>query len=89
MEIIDLSLTATLIVVAAIMAASIISSVTGMAGGILMFAAMNIFIPMRPLIAVHGVVQVFNNGHAAGTCAATCASACACPSPWGRWRARP
>jgi len=62
MEIIDLSLTATLIVVAAIMAASIISSVTGMAGGILMFAAMNIFIPMRPLIAIHGVVQVFNNG---------------------------
>ncbi len=62
METIDLSFTATLIVAAAIIGASIISSVTGMAGGVLMFAAMNIFIPTRPLIAVHGVVQVFNNG---------------------------
>lgn len=62
METIDLSVTATLVVIVAIMGASIISSVTGMAGGILMFAAMNLFIPLRPLIAVHGVVQVFNNG---------------------------
>lgn len=62
METIDLSLTATLIVIAAIVCASVISSVTGMAGGILMFSAMNLFIPLHPLIAVHGVVQVFNNG---------------------------
>ena len=27
-----------------------------------MFSAMSLFIPLRPLIAVHGVVQVFNNG---------------------------
>lgn len=61
MEAIDLSLTATLLVMVSIVAASVISSVTGMAGGILMFSAMNIFIPVRPLIAVHGVVQVFGN----------------------------
>ncbi len=62
MEVVDLSLTAMLVVIAAIVLASIISSVTGMAGGILMFSAMNLFIPVRPLIAIHGVVQVFNNG---------------------------
>jgi len=61
MESFDLSLTATLILMGAIALASIISSVTGMAGGILMFAAMNLFIPLRPLIAMHGIVQVFNN----------------------------
>jgi uncharacterized protein len=62
MEVVDLSLTAILIVIGAIVVASIISSVTGMAGGILMFSAMNLFIPVKPLIAIHGVVQVFNNG---------------------------
>ena len=59
--IIDLSVVAILLVLIAIVCSSIISSVTGMAGGILMFSAMNVFIPIRPLIAIHGVVQVFNN----------------------------
>ena len=45
----------------AVILANIITSVTGMAGGLLMFAAMNMFIPLKPLIAVHGAVQVFNN----------------------------
>ncbi|MBU2707069.1 sulfite exporter TauE/SafE family protein [Zooshikella marina] len=61
MDVIDLSLSATLLTLFAISLASIISSVTGMAGGVLMFSAMNLFIPLRPLIAIHGIVQVFNN----------------------------
>lgn len=60
-EIIELTTSSTFIVCAAIFVASVISSVTGMAGGVLMFAAMGAFIPMRPLIAIHGVVQIFNN----------------------------
>lgn len=61
MDIVDLSYTSVIIVTCAVIAASIISSVTGMAGGILTFSAMSAFIPVRPLIAIHGVVQVFNN----------------------------
>lgn len=41
--------------------ASVLSAMTGMAGGILMFLTMNLAIPLRPLVAVHGTVQVFNN----------------------------
>ena len=45
----------------AIMLASMITSVTGMAGGVLMFAAMSLYMPVRPLVAIHGTVQIFNN----------------------------
>ncbi len=45
----------------AVAAASFITSLTGMAGGVLMFAAMNVFIPVRALVPIHGVVQIFNN----------------------------
>lgn len=45
----------------AIALASAITSITGMAGGVLMFSAMSVFMPVKPLIAIHGVVQVFNN----------------------------
>jgi uncharacterized membrane protein YfcA len=61
LEIVDLTITSIAIIMIAVFGASIISSVTGMAGGVLMFAAMNLFIPLRPLIAIHGTVQIFNN----------------------------
>ena len=61
MEVVDLSIAETALLLIAVAAASIISSVTGMAGGVLMFSAMNVFIPLRPLIAIHGAVQIFNN----------------------------
>lgn len=61
MEIIELSTVAMVWISVAVVVASIISSMTGMAGGILMFAAMGTVIPLRPLIAIHGVVQVFGN----------------------------
>ncbi|WP_345552042.1 sulfite exporter TauE/SafE family protein [Microbulbifer aestuariivivens] len=38
-----------------------ISTVTGGAGGILMFAALNVVIPLRLLVPIHGVVQFINN----------------------------
>ena len=61
METVELTLLSTAIIMIAVFGASIVSSVTGMAGGVLMFAAMNLFIPLRPLIAIHGTVQIFNN----------------------------
>ncbi len=61
METVELTLASTLLIMGMVFAASIISSVTGMAGGVLMFAAMGAFMPMRPLIAIHGAVQIFNN----------------------------
>ncbi len=61
MEVVELTLQSVLLIMAAVFVASIISSVTGMAGGVLMFAAMGVFVPMRPLFAIHGVVQIFNN----------------------------
>lgn len=61
METVELTLLSTVIIMIAVFGASIVSSVTGMAGGVLMFAAMNVFIPLRPLIAIHGSVQIFNN----------------------------
>lgn len=45
----------------AIVLSSAITSITGMAGGVLMFSAMSVFMSIKPLIAIHGVVQVFNN----------------------------
>lgn len=38
-----------------------ISAVTGGAGGILMFAALNVAIPLRMLVPIHGAVQLLNN----------------------------
>lgn len=38
-----------------------ISAVTGGAGGILMFAALNVVIPLRALVPIHGAVQLLNN----------------------------
>ncbi|QIL89644.1 sulfite exporter TauE/SafE family protein [Microbulbifer harenosus] len=38
-----------------------ISAVTGGAGGILMFAALNVVIPLRALVPIHGAVQLMNN----------------------------
>ncbi len=61
MEIAELSNSAIAMMAIAIALASMITSVTGMAGGVLMFAAMNVFIPLRPLVAIHGAVQVMNN----------------------------
>ncbi|NIB42792.1 sulfite exporter TauE/SafE family protein [Pseudomaricurvus alkylphenolicus] len=61
MEITELSTFAIAIMAVAIVLASMITSITGMAGGLLMFAAMNVFLPLRPLVAIHGAVQVMNN----------------------------
>lgn len=61
MEIAELSHSAIAFMALAVALASMITSITGMAGGVLMFAAMNVFIPLRPLVAVHGAVQVMNN----------------------------
>lgn len=38
-----------------------ISAVTGGAGGILMFAAMNVAIPLRILVPIHGAIQLMSN----------------------------
>ncbi|MBN8432119.1 sulfite exporter TauE/SafE family protein [Microbulbifer salipaludis] len=38
-----------------------ISAVTGGAGGILMFAALNVAIPLRLLVPIHGAVQLMSN----------------------------
>ncbi|WP_288132245.1 sulfite exporter TauE/SafE family protein [Microbulbifer sp.] len=38
-----------------------ISAVTGSAGGILMFAALNVAVPLRMLVPIHGAVQLLNN----------------------------
>ena len=61
MEIIELTHLQLALLSLAVASASMITSITGMAGGVLMFAAMNVFMPLRPLVAVHGTVQVFNN----------------------------
>lgn len=61
MEIIELSNSSLFWLSMAIVCASMITSITGMAGGVLMFAAMSLYMPVKPLVAIHGVVQVFNN----------------------------
>ncbi|GAB3271937.1 sulfite exporter TauE/SafE family protein [Parahaliea aestuarii] len=61
MDVVDLSQGALLWLVIATAFASLISSVTGMAGGVLMFAAMSLCLPLRVLVPIHGAVQVFNN----------------------------
>lgn len=42
-------------------ASAFISAVTGGAGGVLMFAALNTAIPLRMLVPIHGAVQLMNN----------------------------
>lgn len=61
MDVVSLSNESLLWLSLAILLASSITSITGMAGGVLMFSAMSVFMPVKPLIAIHGVVQVFNN----------------------------
>ncbi|MBR7890227.1 sulfite exporter TauE/SafE family protein [Marinomonas sp. A79] len=61
MDVVYLSTESVILLSMAIVFASAITSITGMAGGVLMFSAMSVFMPVKPLIAIHGVVQVFNN----------------------------
>ncbi|GAA0825673.1 MULTISPECIES: sulfite exporter TauE/SafE family protein [Marinomonas] len=61
MDVVSLSNESLIWLSLAIVFASAITSITGMAGGVLMFSAMSVFMPVKPLIAIHGVVQVFNN----------------------------
>lgn len=61
MDIPELSTLAIGLMCFAVFFTAIITSVTGMAGGLLMFAAMSVYIPVKPLIAIHGSVQIFNN----------------------------
>ena len=54
------SLTLVLLLLVCVVSA-FISAVTGGAGGILMFAALNVVIPLRMLVPIHGAVQLLNN----------------------------
>lgn len=54
------NLTLALLLMACV-ASAFISAVTGGAGGVLMFAALNTAIPLRILVPVHGAVQLVNN----------------------------
>ncbi|MBB5213153.1 sulfite exporter TauE/SafE family protein [Microbulbifer hydrolyticus] len=54
------SLTLALLLLVCVVSA-FISAVTGGAGGILMFAALNVVIPLRMLVPIHGAVQLLNN----------------------------
>ena len=57
----DLGVIATVFLALATIATSFITSVTGMAGGALMLAAMNVVLPLSLAIPVHGAVQLVNN----------------------------
>lgn len=61
MEIVELSSSIILLLGGIVAISALISSVTGMAGGIIMLSGMNFFIPMSPLIPIHGAIQLFNN----------------------------
>ncbi|MCX4025849.1 sulfite exporter TauE/SafE family protein [Endozoicomonas sp. SM1973] len=61
LEVIDLSITTLVLLALVAFVASLTSTVTGMGGGMLLFAAMNTVIPLRPLVALHGIVQFGNN----------------------------
>ncbi|SDZ74917.1 sulfite exporter TauE/SafE family protein [Microbulbifer marinus] len=54
------SLTLALLLLVCVVSA-FISAVTGGAGGVLMFAALNTAIPLRMLVPIHGAVQLMNN----------------------------
>ncbi|WP_346839498.1 sulfite exporter TauE/SafE family protein [Microbulbifer sp. SAOS-129_SWC] len=52
----------TLVLLSAVCVVSaFISAVTGGAGGVLLFAALNTAIPLRMLVPIHGAVQLMNN----------------------------
>ncbi|WP_163835306.1 sulfite exporter TauE/SafE family protein [Spartinivicinus ruber] len=61
LEVIDLSITTLVLLSLVAFVASLTSTVTGMGGGMLLFTAMNTVIPLRPLVALHGIVQFGNN----------------------------
>ena len=58
LELSNLTLAALLL---ACVASAFVSAVTGGAGGVLMFAALNVAIPLRVLVPIHGAVQLMNN----------------------------
>lgn len=60
-ELVTLTHGTTALLAVVVFFAAALSATTGMAGGILMFLTMNVSIPLRPLIAIHGSVQIFNN----------------------------
>ncbi|MBU2897758.1 sulfite exporter TauE/SafE family protein [Vibrio hepatarius] len=62
MDIISLSTTTLILATLVVVIASVLSSLTGSAGGILMFSGMSVFIPVRPLIAIHASIQIVGNG---------------------------
>ncbi len=41
---------------------SMVSAITGMAGGVLLLSLMSFYFDYRPLVALHGIVQLFSNG---------------------------
>lgn len=49
------------LLLAVCVASAFISAVTGGAGGVLMFTALNVAIPLRILVPIHGAVQLMNN----------------------------
>ncbi|MEZ4871990.1 MAG: sulfite exporter TauE/SafE family protein [Bdellovibrionales bacterium] len=55
----DLQLT--ILIVAALLT-SLVSGLIGMAGGIILLAVMDMFIPLSALVPVHGAVQLISNG---------------------------
>lgn len=57
----DLSNLTLVLLLIACAASAFISTVTGGAGGVLMFAVLNLAIPLRTLVPIHGVVQLVNN----------------------------
>lgn len=61
LDVVSLTPGTTALLAAVVFACAMLSSTTGMAGGILMFLTLNLAIPLRPLVAIHGTVQVFNN----------------------------
>lgn len=52
MDIVSLSTESLIWLSLAIAIASAITSITGMAGGVLMFSAMSVFMPVKPLITI-------------------------------------
>ncbi|WP_073277205.1 sulfite exporter TauE/SafE family protein [Microbulbifer donghaiensis] len=57
----DISNLTLALLLAACIVSAFISAVTGGAGGVLMFAALNTAIPLRMLVPIHGAVQLINN----------------------------
>lgn len=58
---VQLSLPVVLLLMLGATLTSVLSTVTGMAGGILLFALMNLFTPLAVTIPLHGVVQFCTN----------------------------